>query len=585
MRLSSILIFLALVLSTQANAQFSDGGALLANQAPPTLGQANETETFLRVEEAYQLSTEVQNQDIALLWAIAPAYYLYKDRFSISAMIDGKYQKLDARFEKGKVKYDEYFNKELEVFYNSTEILISKEGLPVQFLLKIRSQGCADAGLCYPPQDEYYNVDLNSATISPSSKPNFKQAESANDTSTSEETTLWLPLVLLLAVAGGAILNLMPCVFPVLSIKALSIAKAQGGHKSHGWAYTAGAVVAFLLVAGAMLIARAGGQAVGWGFQLQSPVLVGLLAYLFFVMGLSLSGLANFGTNLMGVGQGLSTQKGLRGSFFTGVLAAVVASPCTAPFMGTALGYALTQTPVVSLSVFAALGFGMALPFLLICHIPKLNQYLPKPGPWMETLKQCLAFPLYLAAVWLLWVLGRQAGSDNMAAMVIGAIMIAFALWLKSLSPSKISGSIALAAVIGALLIPFNLLPNTHKTVSNEGPWQTYQHSKFAQHQATGRPIFINLTADWCITCLANERMTLSTDAVKEALERLDVITLKGDWTNYNAEITTLLNKHGRSGVPLYLLYAASGKGEPRILPQILRTDDLLEALEFASSN
>jgi len=585
MRLSSILIFLALILSTQAYAQFSDGGALLTNQAPPTLGQANETETFLRVEEAYQLSTEVQNKDIALLWAIAPAYYLYKDRFAISAMIDGKYQKLDARFEKGKVKYDEYFDKELEVFYNSTEILISKEGLPVQFLLKVRSQGCADAGLCYPPQDEYYNVDLNAATLSPRSKPSLKQAASANDASASEEATLWLPLVLLLAVAGGAILNLMPCVFPVLSIKALSIANAQGDHKSHGWAYTAGAVAAFLLVAGAMLIARAGGQAVGWGFQLQSPALVGLLAYLFFVMGLSLSGLANFGTNLMGVGQGLTTTKGLKGSFFTGVLAAVVASPCTAPFMGTALGYALTQTPLVSLSVFAALGFGMALPFLLICHIPKLSQYLPKPGAWMETLKQCLAFPLYLAAVWLLWVLGRQAGSDNMAAMVIGAILIAFALWLKSLSPSKISGSIALLAALGALLIPFNLLPNTQKTATNEGPWQTYQQNKFAQHQATGRPIFINLTADWCITCLANERMTLGTDTVKEALERLNVITLKGDWTNYNAEITTLLNKHGRSGVPLYLLYGASGQGKPLILPQILRTDDLLEALEFASNN
>jgi len=585
MRLSSILILLALILSAQANAQLSDGGALLANQAPSTLSQANETETFLRVEEAYQLSTEVQTKDIALLWAIAPAYYLYKDRFSISAMIDGKYQKLDARFEKGKVKYDEYFDKELEVFYNSTEILISKEGLPVQFLLKVRSQGCADAGLCYPPQDEYYNVDLNAATLSPRSKPNLKQAASANDAGASEGTTLWLPWVLLLAVAGGAILNLMPCVFPVLSIKALSIANAQGDHKSHGWAYTAGAVAAFLLVAGAMLIARAGGQAVGWGFQLQSPALVGLLAYLFFVMGLSLSGLANFGTNLMGVGQGLTTTKGLKGSFFTGVLAAVVASPCTAPFMGTALGYALTQTPLVSLSVFAALGFGMALPFLLICHIPKLSQYLPKPGAWMETLKQCLAFPLYLAAVWLLWVLGRQAGSDNMAAMVIGAILIAFALWLKSLSPSKISASIALLAAIGALLIPFNLLPNTQKTVSNEGPWQTYQHSKFAQLQATGRPIFINLTADWCITCLANERMTLGTDTVKEALQRLDVITLKGDWTNYNAEITTLLNKHGRSGVPLYLLYGASGQDKPRILPQILRTDDLLEALEFASNN
>ena len=493
MRLSSILVFLTLILSTQSFAQFSDGSGSLA-------GQAVETETFLRVEEAYQLSPEILNQDISLLWAIAPDYYLYKDRFAFSAMVGGPYQTLEARFEKGKVKYDEYFDKELEVFYNSTEVLISREGLPEQFLLKISSQGCADAGLCYPPQHEYFNVDLNTASISPASKPSTKKIASTNEANVSDEETLWLPLVLLFAIAGGAILNLMPCVFPVLSIKALSIANVQGDHKSHGWAYTAGAVAAFLIVAGAMLIARAGGQAVGWGFQLQSPVLVGLLAYLFFVMGLSLSGLANFGTNLMGIGQGLTTRKGLKGSFFTGVLAAVVASPCTAPFMGTALGYALTQPPAVSLSVFAALGFGMALPFLLICHIPKLSQYLPKPGAWMETLKQCLAFPLYLAAVWLLWVLGRQAGSDNMAAMVIGAILIAFSLWLKSLSTSKTASGFALAAALAAVLIPFNLLPNTPTTAASEGPWQAYQHSEFAQHQATGRPILINLTADWCIT-------------------------------------------------------------------------------------
>ncbi len=549
--------------------------------------QNTQTETFLRVEEAYQLSTEVQTGQLSLLWAIAPKYYLYKDRFKLKAFVDDAYVPVDAQYETGIVKYDEYFAKELEVFYGDTEILAATTGLPNEFVLKVTSQGCADAGLCYPPQHEYFDVNLQAATITLGSKPQTTQTSAKNTEGDNSENTeeTWLPLILLLAIAGGAILNLMPCVFPVLSIKALSIAGAKEDHKAHGWAYTAGAVGAFVLVAALMLIARAGGEAVGWGFQLQSPVLVGLLAYLFFAMGLSLSGLTEFGTGFMGAGQNLTSGGGLKGSFFTGVLAAVVASPCTAPFMGTALGYALTQPAHISLMVFGALGFGMALPFLLISYVPKLSEYLPKPGAWMDTFKQVLAFPLYLAAVWLLWVLGRQAGSDNMALLVIGAILIAFGLWLHRRSQGWTGKSLATIAGIAALSLPFNLMPHSASDSQDEGRWKAYKQATFSEQRELGQAIFINLTADWCITCLANEKVVLGTDTTEALFDRLNVLTLKGDWTNYNAEITELLNEHGRSGVPLYLVFPASGKGKPRILPQILSQDVLSEALEQAAAS
>ncbi len=581
MRPTLILFFLSLMLANPAFSQSTAGADAFSAQAS---AQNLQTETFLRVEEAYQVLPELNGKQISLPWSIAPKYYLYKDRFKASAFIDGEYKTLPATYEAGLVKYDEVFQKEVEVFYNSTEVLIEDQSLPESFTLKVTSQGCADAGLCYPPRHQYYDVNFTTANISETSKPAAVTAE-APSSANAQESSAWLPYILLLAIAGGAILNLMPCVFPVLSIKALSIANAQGDHKGHGWAYTAGSVSAFVLVAALMLAARAGGQSVGWGFQLQSPVLVSLLAYLFFVMGLSLSGLANFGASFMGAGQQLTESGGLKGSFFTGVLAAVVASPCTAPFMGTALGYALTQPAAVSLSVFGALGFGMALPFLLICHSPRLSHWLPKPGAWMDTLKQCLAFPLYLAAVWLLWVLGRQAGSDNMALLVIGAIFIAFALWLKEHSSGGFGKAIALAAALFALALPFQLMPYSgHQSGSND-QWKPYQAANFEAQKSSGRPILVNLTADWCITCLANERVVLSNETIESALTNLDVLTIKGDWTNYNAEITTLLNKHGRSGVPLYLVFPASGTGEPRILPQILSTDVMLSALEYAAKN
>jgi thiol:disulfide interchange protein len=281
----------------------------------------------------------------------------------------------------------------------------------------------------------------------------------------------------------------------------------------------------------------------------------------------------------MGAGQSLTQKSGLSGSFFTGVLAAVVASPCTAPFMGAALGFALTQPAIVCLAIFAALGFGMALPLLLLCYIPALANRLPKPGAWMENLKEFLAFPLYLTAVWLLWVLGRQAGIDASMIVASGAVAIAFGCWLLNRSAQgawqAIRRLLIAAAWISALVLPWKMIDQPMET----SRWQAYSPERLQQLRASGQPVFVNLTADWCLTCLANERLTLHTDEVEKAFDDNNVITLKGDWTNRDPKITQLLTEYGRSGVPLYLWFPAGNDGKAEILPQLLTRARLIEAI------
>ena len=280
--------------------------------------------------------------------------------------------------------------------------------------LQIESQGCADAGLCYPPLKQWLRIDRQSGVVNVASQP------FADQPVLEDESVLSLGLVLLFAFAGGIILNLMPCVFPILSIKVLSFTMTHQTRRSrhiHGLAYTAGVVISFVAIAIVMLALRAAGESIGWGFQLQSPLFVIALVYLFFVMGLGLSGYLEIGSNLMSLGQDSQQQDGLGSSFMTGVLATTVASPCTAPFMGPALGFAIAQPSYIALLVFAFLGLGMALPFILLAWLPGLSQKLPKPGAWMDSFKQFLAFPLYLTAVWLLWVAGRQTSSDGSLAV------------------------------------------------------------------------------------------------------------------------------------------------------------------------
>ncbi|MGY6555116.1 MAG: protein-disulfide reductase DsbD family protein [Wenzhouxiangella sp.] len=398
-----------------------------------------------------------------------------------------------------------------------------------------------------------------------------------------------LALILLLALAGGVLLNLMPCVFPVLSIKAMSLVSGAGhDQRGHGLAYTAGVVLSFGVLAGVLVALRAGGEALGWGFQLQSPWFVGLLIYVFFAMGLALSGLFEFGTRMMGVGQNLTERGGLKGSFFTGVLACVVASPCTAPFMGTALGVAVLLPWPQAMSVFLALGLGLALPMLALSWWPGLAQRMPKPGPWMDTFKQAMAFPLYLAAVWLLWVLARQTDPNGLALVLSGMVALAFALWLAGKRNRSETAATARHVAVGLSLVFALAALASAARFETEGSldssasawWEPFAPDRLEQLIADPeQAVLVNMTADWCVTCLVNERVALNTDAVREAMAANNIVYLKGDWTRRDPVITEYLARYERNGVPLYVLYPHNG-GQPRVLPQILTPGLVVQALE-----
>lgn len=407
-----------------------------------------------------------------------------------------------------------------------------------------------------------------------------------------------LLVILLSALAGGLILNLMPCVFPVLSIKAMSLTAKTGASASeyrlHGLAYTAGVVATFLILASVLLALRAGGEAVGWAFQLQSPWFVTMLVFVFFVMGLSLSGVFEFGTRFMGVGSNLTQQGGYSSSFFTGVLATVVASPCTAPFMGAALGFALSQSWIVAMLVFAFLGLGMALPFLLLAFSPALIKHMPRPGPWMVTFKELMAFPMYAAALWLLWVLGMQTGVNGMIAVASAALLLALALWLLQKSTfntgnwrtvNRVMSVLLLLTALSVLQMPVleprtgGFAGNGSQEVSDE--FEPFSAARVQELRTAGAPVLVNMTAAWCITCLANEQTTLSTTRVQDAMRDYGIAYMKGDWTNQDPEISRVLDEFNRPSVPLYILYPADLGAQPRILPQLLTPAIVIEA--FAS--
>lgn len=392
-----------------------------------------------------------------------------------------------------------------------------------------------------------------------------------------------------LAFLGGLLLNLMPCVFPVLSIKVLSLVRHSGESpgrvRLHGLAYAAGVLVTFLGLAGLLIALRAGGAQIGWGFQLQSPLVVAGLAYGLFAMGLSLSGVWHLGGRAAALGDGLTRRAGLEGSFFTGVLATVVATPCTAPFMGAAVGYGLTQGPAVALTVFAALGLGLALPFALLAAWPAGLRRLPRPGAWMEALKGLLAFPLYLTVAWLIWVLSQQVGSAGLMAALTGLVLVGFCAW--AIERGRMAGPLARRAAQGAALLGLLGLAGLVAvldrdragpvTVASADGIEPFSRARLDALLAARRPVFVNMTAAWCITCQVNDRATLRAAAVQDAFRAHDVAQLKGDWTNQNPEITRVLEANGRSGVPLYLLY--DGRGGVAVLPQILTEATVREAL------
>ena len=399
----------------------------------------------------------------------------------------------------------------------------------------------------------------------------------------------------LFALLGGFILNLMPCVFPILAMKAASLAgSAHDARQARrdGLGFTAGVLVTFMLLAGALLLLRAGGEAIGWGFQLQSPGVIAALSLLMLAVGLNLSGVFHMGASLQGAGSGpLSRLPGSVGAFFTGVLAVVVAAPCTAPFMAFALGAALLMPAAMALAVFLMLGLGLALPYLVVSLSPGLLRRLPRPGPWMDRLKSLLAFPMYGAGLWLVWVFSRQVSGAGLALLLAGNLLLAMGLYLWGLRqqaraeerPAVLASATAVLSLFAATALTGVAAMEPASAVSTESatilPSQPWSASAVAAAQAEGRPVLVNFTADWCVTCKINERTSLSSARVAEAMTVSNALYLVGDWTSRDDAITRELERHGRSGVPLYLVFRP-GQPEPEILPQLLTEGVVIDALK-----
>jgi thiol:disulfide interchange protein/DsbC/DsbD-like thiol-disulfide interchange protein len=397
------------------------------------------------------------------------------------------------------------------------------------------------------------------------------------------------------ALVGGLILNLMPCVFPVLAMKAASLARTAHEPRAarrDGIAFTGGVLVTFLILAGGLLGLRAAGEAIGWGFQLQSPPVTAGLALLMLAVALNLSGVFQIGAGLQSAAGSdrLSRQPGGVGAFFTGVLAVVVAAPCTAPFMAFALGAALLMPVPLALIVFLMLGLGLALPYLAVSQLPGLLARMPRPGPWMDRLKGVLAFPMYGAALWLGWVFLNQTGADALGLLFGAALALALAAWLfgqTQVSGGRIAAGVAVLSVlaVAGLSVAAVRAPRVEggtverSTSLTSAPWSP---EAVAAANAEGRAVLVNFTADWCVTCKINERAALSSPRVAEALTATNTVYLVGDWTRRDDAIARELERRGRSGVPLYLVHRP-GEAEPRILPQLLTEGVVLDALGGSS--
>ncbi|WP_137180489.1 protein-disulfide reductase DsbD [Roseomonas sp. AR75] len=400
-----------------------------------------------------------------------------------------------------------------------------------------------------------------------------------------------LPLgqAMLFALLGGLILNLMPCVFPVLAMKAMGLARlsgeARGKVRAHAASYTLGVLASFALIGGAMVGLRALGLAVGWGFQFTSPGFVAGMAWLMLAVALNLLGVFSV-MRPVAAGQALTERGGHAGAFFTGTLAVLLATPCTAPFMGAAMGAAVAMPPAATMLVFLALGLGLALPYALLGVFPGLARRLPRPGPWMERFRQLLAFPMLAAAAWLVWVLAQQVGPDGVMLALAGGLLLAIGLWTLGVAQRSGEGRSARLArmTAGAVMVAaVALLPRlsavSSAAASDAGPGaEPWSASRVAALRAEGRPVFVNATAAWCITCQVNERVALRGAAVQDAFAARDVAYLKADWTRGDPAIAALLREHGRAGVPLYL-YWAPGAAEPALLPQLLTEGIVLGAL------
>jgi thiol:disulfide interchange protein DsbD len=404
-----------------------------------------------------------------------------------------------------------------------------------------------------------------------------------------------------LAFLGGMILNLMPCVFPVLFIKGLSLVNSSGEEKhkqrGHGLVYTAGIVVSFWALVAALLGLRAAGSTLGWGFQFQSPVFLALMASLLFFLGLSLAGQFEIGLTLTSAGGSLAQKQGYAGSFFTGVLAVVVATPCTAPFMGAAIGFALAQSALVTFAIFTALALGLAAPYLLLTLQPAWTRLLPRPGAWMEVLKQATAVPIFGTVIWLAWVLAQTRGAEAVAALLATFLLLAIAGWILGRWPAKRLPSIAAGLVIvaGVATCVYGVTVLAGPVTASAGglggnrasgqagrsasQWEPWSQAAVDKYRAEGRPVFVDFTASWCLSCQVNERVALRTPQVDAAFKKANVALLKADWTERDDAIAQALTSLGRSGVPAYALYTSNSGETPVLLPEALTPGIVTDAV------
>ena len=570
----------------------------------------------------------------------APGYYLYRDRSSFTVEGADGIEAGRPRWPDGTDHEDPYFGRTV-VYFEQVHVplpLRRAHGEAAEITLTANFQGCQDEGICYPPMTRSVRVSLPAGSVTeetgsgplspadgpaatltgesepdPASNPDSGTpresgavpapaasaapagAADASADNAARSTAPALPTggllgALALGLLGGLVLNLMPCVLPILSLKVVGLVQSGGSRsaaRSHALWYTFGVLAAFAAIGALVLGLRATGLALGWGFQLQQPWFVALLVYLMFAVGLSLSGVFSVGGSVGAAGQRLASKGGRAGDFFTGVLACVVASPCIAPFMGGALAFAFTASAPVAMTVFLALGLGLALPFLLVGFVPALASRLPKPGAWMETLKQFMAFPMYLTAIWLAWVLGRQHGVDAMALVAVGLVLLALGLWWyerKRWSGSVAGRAVAVALLLAALL-PVVAVARLEPAAAVAGPasggGQAWSAERLAALRAEGRPVFVNMTADWCVTCKANEQRVLAREPFRATLEETGAAYLVGDWTNVDPAISAFLQEHRAVGVPLYVVYPAGG-GAGEVLPALLSDEIAIGALRRA---
>jgi thiol:disulfide interchange protein DsbD len=547
-------------------------------------------DTPLPAEQAFRFEALAQDPHHLLLrWTMPPGYYLYRDQTRLQVR-DGKGLTLTPQWPAGTRKHDPHFGS-VTVYFNQLELPVTIAGdlngrmrLPLQASF----QGCQDGGLCYPMMTRALEVDLGSATPATGTPTTTASgAPPAPATQRPLHTSVWLAL--LLALGGGLVLNLMPCVLPVLSIKAVGLLESGESPtraRAHAIAYSAGVLLSFAVLGLGILALRSAGHALGWGTQLQQPLLVSVLALVMLAVGLSMSGLVQFGASLGNTGTGLATRSGAAGDFFTGVLAVVVASPCTAPFMGSALAYAFAAPATHALLVFLALGLGLALPFLAVGFVPALARLLPRPGRWMETLKQFLAFPMYLTAAWLAWVLANQRGADAVGLLLVASVLLALALWWFERSRNR--GGAARALVVLALLAAFaplywlaQLPPQARAAATGTGA-VAYSPERLAALRAAGTPVFVDMTADWCVNCKVNEHTVLDTAAFRDLLLRTGTVYMKGDWTDVNPTIAAFLEQYHSPGVPLYVVFPRGGGGGHK-LPALLTFSVVEQALAEAA--